>query len=399
MSTPRLFIITIGVLLISVLRDFIGATVFWASPLLSSALMRLFDLIYFGYFGYAVLAFCTHAAFTRFQRVVFSLAGLFVLISLLQTQDLSAFIRSSREILLPVAFLITGAMIGRDRKFRNGRNQVALMVLYGTLLVSLLIGIIQMATIHDFRDYWFYEYMVKNNIYVDESVSFIRNDIARGTGLGMSPFSLGYFGLGLTMLVFMDYQLYPARTQVRNAGLKLIAFLAAGIGACLVSNSRLALSCILLLTITWKSRLSPKIMIPVGALAVFLFGSALVDRLQDASLSGRFVQWGDAVLNGVTSRPFGSAIASGPAGVWFDSYILNFLTSFGILALLAVLVFIASFAHKFFSRTYVFVLMLVILLQVAVQALEYCPFMQLSLLSLGLYFGHTRKDALAVEPA
>jgi hypothetical protein len=394
MNTSRLFTLTIVVLLIAVLRDFIGASVFWSSPFLSTTLMRLFDAIYFGYAAYGVRLCFTYKVFTGFQKKTFFILAVLVGISLIHTSEIAAFLRSTREVLLPSSFLIYGAIIGCDPGFHRARSRVSFWILFGTLGCSIAIGAVQMVTIHDAKDYWYYEYMVKNNLYLDESINFIRNDIARGTGFGMSPFSLGYFGLGLAMFALMDYQLYPRCSSSRPVTLKFAAIVVAGLASCFVSNSRLALASLIFLLLFWKSRVSPKIAIPMGVLIAALFGPAFVEYLQDASFSGRFVQWGAALLDGTVLHPFGSAIASGPSGIWFDSYILNFLTSFGVLSLVCYVVLIGSFSPKVLSRIYIFSFMFVLVIQALIQALEYCPFIPLSLLALGFYFGNTRRTAM-----
>lgn len=365
--------------------------------------MRFFDFFYFLYFAYILRLFFPHSAFSRIQKGFLTLTLALFAVALARTGDIAILVRAFRETACPIAFLIAGAIAASDENLAAilARNRLP-KILVLILLVSITVGITQMLTVEALSDYWFFDYMTKNKIEIAETYNFIRNGHSRGTGLGFSPFSLGYFGLGLgifglVLLIIED------RFHFRSRLIWRVLPIVSGLIACFLSDSRLAAVSLGGLILLWWSRLSPKFLTIASILIVYLFGITFVNYLQDPSFNARFLQWGLRIEDGTIFNLFGSTMASGPKEGWADSFILNFINNFGILALATYLVFVLSFARGYMRRVTVFSLTTLIIVHTTIQALEYNVFLPLAFMSLGLLCGlnrnlpikYTRSGAIA----
>ncbi len=391
MRKQSLILFSFIAILICILRDLIGAMVFWISPGLSFGVMRGFDFYYFYYFVYSLRLFYFSKAFTRAQKWALTLTlGLFI-VSFARTGEVAILLRSFRETVCPIAFLIAGNLI------ISGNPQILLVqnrpirILVFTLFVSIAVGVKQMLTVHELSDYWFYGYMSKNNIEIADAFNFIRHGFARGTGLGFSPFSLGYFGLGLGILGLVMLHVRERLDHPYGHRIWPILAITGGLVAGILSDSRLATVSLGGLVLLWWSKLSPKFIALISIIIIYLFGLTFVEYLQDPSFNARFVQWGISIEGGAFANLFGSSLASGPREVWADSFILNFINNFGILALIGYFFFVFSFARHYLRRVSVFALFSLIAIHAIVQALEYNVFLPLAYLSVGLIYGINRE--------
>jgi hypothetical protein len=92
------------------------------------------------------------------------------------------------------------------------------------------------------------------------------------------------------------------------------------------------------------------------------------------------------------AQPFGAPIPTGPGGVWFDSYVLNFAISFGWLPLSLAVILVAGFTRGVARWAISFSLTAALVGQCLLQALEYTVFLPLALFSLGLLYGHLARS-------
>lgn len=390
MKKDRLLGLSLATILICSIRDLIGASIFSVSPEMSYGTMRIFDLFYFYYFVHTLLLFYPSPAFSRLQKGALTLTLVLFIVAFARTQDISILVRSLRETVCPIAFLIAGGMIAKENPLALLSRNRLVQLLVITLLVSIAVGIKQMLTVDVLSDYWFYDYMTKNNIEIADAFNFIRNGLSRGTGLGFSPFSLGYFGLGMGIFGLVLLRLEDRLGYRSGPRIWRILPIACGLVACILSDSRLATASLGGLILLWWSRLSPKLIALTTVIVIYLFGVAFVEYLQDPSFNARFLQWGLRIEDGIFMNLFGSTMASGPKDGWVDSFILNFINNFGTLALVSYLVFVLSFAKGYAQRVTVFALTSLILVHTIVQALEYNVFLPLAFLSLGVLYGINR---------
>jgi hypothetical protein len=390
MSASRTYRFAMALLFAQGLREWAGATLFLADPALSQVLLRSLDVAYLAFYALALRRLLRDEAFTRAQRVLgIGLALLAVASTLVTTEPLLLF-RSIREAVLPTAFLVAGAVVGREAsEDAGGRSwRRALLVL---LWIGNAVGVLQALTVTSLEDYWFYRYASTTGEVFDEH-NYIRFGQARGTGLGVSPFWLGYLGLGLALLGYVRYRVDRAERAVEPGDRRdLAAALAGALVAALASGSRLAGASLLFVVAAMRWRLSPRLMLLLGGVLAAALGPGALGAVEDTSLLGRFDQLQLAVVDQLVGHPLGAPVPTGPTTVWFDSFVLNFIVTFGMPAFLVLVALVATFARGIGRRPTVFAVAAVVLVQALLQALEYTVFLPLGLFTLGLVHGQAAR--------
>jgi len=369
-------------------RDWVGAFLYGLEPSIASAVLRGLDGLYLLFYALAIWSVVVDQSFSRLQRGLAICLQVCLLAALALTREPMLLFRSIREMVFPVAFVIAGVVMARFPSERL--DTLAARALLSVLAVAIAVGVIQVLTVTSVEEYWFFKHLSNTGEMFDD-FNYFRDGGARGTGLGFSPFSLAYLGLGAAL--YAAVRLRPGeRDETRTSEkLRYGILLGAGILACIVSRSRLALVTSMVVPIAMRLRIRPWL----GAMAIALLvagaGTSLFDGVEDTSVLGRVDQWGGAALEGILTHPFGASIPTGPLGIWFDSYVLNFIVSFGYISLLAVVILIASFAGDAIRKSSTFAVVAAIVGQSVLQALEYTAFLPLALLSLGLLYGYTRR--------
>lgn len=382
MSAPRLAGLAMALVLLLATRDWLGAVATALDPNLGTAVLRLSDLAYAAFYGLALWLLFKAPGFTRWQRLAGLALQLLVLASFASLSEPGARFRSMREAVFPLAFLVAGAVVGRDEDAAPGDEAAALRWPAALLVLSIAVGAWQMFTVRSVADYWFYRHMFEAGDALEE-FNLIRDGHARGTGLGVSPFSLGYLGLGLGMVAYVRRALSPTPVPFWRDGTFLLLY-TGGLLACLIADARLAAVSLLAIAFLDHVRIPPVVVTLAAGAGVYLYGAAFIESSEDTSLYGRITQWGLAFAEGMLGHPFGAPVPTGPASIWFDSYFLNFTVSFGFAALACLVVFVALFSRGTWRHGLTFSIVAVLFSQCLMQALEYTVFLPLALYSLGL---------------
>jgi hypothetical protein len=398
MSAAGTYRFALGLLFAQGLREWGGATLYRVDSSLSQILLRGIDVTYLLFFVLALHRLVRDRAFTRAQRLLGVGLALLVLVSTFVTTEPVLLFRSIREAVLPTGFLVAGAVVGRETG-EDPRGRFWRRALLTLLWVGSAVGILQALTVTSMEDYWFNHYATITGEVFDE-YNYIRFGRARGTGLGVSPFWLGYLALGLALFGFVRYRIDRTERPIDEADRReLAAALAGALVATLASGSRLAAASLVFVVVAMRWRLSPRVMVIVAVGLAAAFGRGAFEQIEDTSLLGRFDQVQTAVVDQLVGHPFGAPVPTGPTTIWFDSYLLNFIVTFGMPALLVLVGFVATFARGIARRTTVFAIAGVLLVQALLQALEYTVFLPLALFTLGLVHGHATRTLAAPAAA
>lgn len=388
----------LGLLVLVSVRDAIAVGLHVVDPIAALLWIRLVDTAYFVFYAAAITVFLQARSAPLILTITTLALHAAVLIAIALADEHSSYLRSIRETILPLGFLFAGWIVGAESSPTLLRPRSLLTWLGALLAVSVLTGLVQRLTILQMDDYWFTRYLAANHEVFDE-FNYIRDDSARATGLGFSPFVLGYLGLGFAVLAFTLNSLTAKSSRDRFAP-AFMAFLAMCALACFLAGTRLALASLLALPLL--KYLSPRqvgILIPIAigsALLFLLYGN--VEEAGDASTWGRVEQWSTTIAETNTIAALGAGFATGPGGLWFDSFLLNFCLTFGVVA--AALYFCLLTACVMIGRKnpITFGLAMVIGFQYLLQSLEYTIFMSAALLSLGLISGAARRRAFTARP-
>lgn len=261
-------------------------------------------------------------------------------------------LRTFRSIFTPLVFaVIVGRLVSVDTEARS-RYFFRVMLLIA--LAGGVYGIYQLFSIKHWEEFWYYHPLIAMGLEIHEYDSF-RDGVPRISGFFTSPLEFAFF---ITFVFFMGLaRLLSERRKtpllvVRKRSLLffvLLAFLAYVVSQSTVRSAQMCLVSAfvyMLVVVRLKTRrsIAATAFLYVFALSAATFLYIGLGYTKDLSALGRLVQW-SFVLDKVVESPLGLGFSSvGPGQkYWFDSLWLNLAASFGLVALLFVIGFVACY--------------------------------------------------------